>query len=122
MQTYLYVNAFLYALFAVLCTVNATGTAKGLGYVQLSQGGRSEYLVIYGGLQLGLAVLFWLLARDAQFHRLGILIALGIYIPIVLYRAVTVVKFWPVPALTAGTGALELALLIAAAWFYFQQG
>jgi hypothetical protein len=122
MQTYLYVNAFLYGLFAVWCTVKATGTAHSLGYLQLSNGGRSEYLVIYGGLQAGLAILFWLLAREPHYHRLGVMVALGLYVPIVLYRAITTVKHWPVSGLTLGTGALELLLLFAAAWLYLAQG
>ena len=83
---YLYINAALYLLFAVWCTVASDSTSTNLGYRVLSAGGRSEYLVIYGGLQLGLAVMFWLLARDSQYQRLGILISAAIYVPIVLYR------------------------------------
>jgi hypothetical protein len=116
MAAYLYVNAFLYALFAVWCTVSATSTAMNLGYASLTNSGRSEYLVIYGGLQWGLAVMFFLVARDSSFHKLGILISIGLYAPIVAYRALTIWKFGPVSTLTLATGALELALLIAAVW------
>jgi hypothetical protein len=116
---YLYLNAALYLLFAVWCTVAPSGTARNLGYLSLSNGGHSEYLVIYGGLQLGLAALFWLLARNPGTLRLGLLISISLYAPIVLYRAITVLRFWPVSAVTAGTGVLELTLLVTAlALFY----
>jgi hypothetical protein len=116
MKVYLLANAALYALFALWCTLRATNTATNLGYVGLNNSGHSEYLVIYGGLQAGLAVMFFLLARDVAFHKLGIAISIGVYAPIVLYRLVTILKFSPVSPLTLYTGALELGLLIAAVW------
>jgi hypothetical protein len=111
---YFYFNAALYLLFAVWCTIAPASTAKHIGYTSLSSGGHSEYLVIYGGLQLGLAALFWLLARNPATFRLGVLISIGLYAPIVTYRLITVVRFWPVAPLTWGTGLLELSLLLAA--------
>ena len=115
---YLYLNAFLYLVFAIWCTAATSSTAFDLGYLSLSDGGRSEYLVIYGGLQLGLAIVFYLLARSLATARLGVMIALAIYAPIVIYRAVTVFGNWPVAGVTLGTACLELAMLIAAAWLY----
>lgn len=119
MQIYLYANAALYLVFALWCTVAASTTAPNLGYIGLSNGGRSEYLVVYGGLQLGLAVIFWLLARDAAYWRLGVLIGIALYAPLVLYRIPTVAKYWPVGGLTLGTGVLEASMLIVALWLYF---
>jgi len=62
MSIYLYANAKLYPLFANRCTLTPYSTAGNLGYIALSNAGRSEHLVIYGGLQLGLAIAFlcWL--------------------------------------------------------------
>lgn len=111
---YLYLNAVLYAVFALWCTVAADRTAHGLGYSALTQGGRSEYLVVYGGLQAGLAIVFFALARDPSRHRLGMWIALAIYGPIVAYRLATLVRFWPVGSTTLATAVLECVLLAAA--------
>jgi hypothetical protein len=116
MKIYLYINAALYAVFAAWCTLKPANTAANLGYVGLNNSGRSEYLVIYGGLQLGLAVMFFLVARDAAFHKLGVWVSIGLYGPIVLYRLITVSRFSPVSSLTLATGALELCLLVAAVW------
>jgi hypothetical protein len=114
MKIYLYLNAALYLGFAVWCTVASRTTSASLGYVGLSAGGRSEYLAIYGGLQLGLAAMFYLCARDQAFLKLGMMIAVGLYAPIVVYRAITVARFWPVSTLTVMTGVLEAVLLISA--------
>lgn len=114
MKSYLYFNAVLYVLFAAWCTVAPGSTSNSIGFLNQSIGGQSEYLVVYGGLQLGLAIAFWLLARDAAYWKIGMLLSIALYAPIVVYRLITVARFWPVPALTLATGGLEIALLIGA--------
>lgn len=115
MKTYLWFNAVLYAVFAAWCTLSPWRTATNIGYLSLSQGGRSEYLVVYGGLQLGLAAIFLLLARgDPGLVRFGVLASACLYAPIVAYRIVTVARFWPVGPTTLAVGTLEFLLLVAA--------
>ena len=108
---YLYANAALYLLFAIVCTLKYTDTAQSLGYTQLANAGRSEYLVIYGGLQAGLAVFFALAARDPSWRSAGLALALSLYVPIVLYRWITIARFAP-GGLTMGVAALETVLLV----------
>ena len=73
MSIYLYVNAMPYLLSALCCTLapastaSTASTASNLGSVALFNGGRSQYLVIYGGLQLGLAIIFLMLAGNAVY-------------------------------------------------------
>jgi hypothetical protein len=115
MSLYLWINSVLYLLFALWCTASPWKTSANIGFTALSAGGRSEYLVIYGGLQLGLAAIFALLARgDISLQRFGITLSLCLYVPIVVYRLVTVARFWPVPGLTLIVGALEVTLLLVA--------
>ena len=116
---YLYLNAILYLLFAIWCTAATTTTSTDIGYLSLSNGGRSEYLVIYGGLQVGIAIMFYLLARNPAYVRLGVTIALALYTPTAIYRAVTIIGNWPVGGITLASAGLEIGLLLAAAWLYF---
>lgn len=118
---YLYVNAALYLLFAVWCTFGMSSTASAMGFTALSNGGRSEYLTIYGGLQVGLAIAFWLLARNPSWHGPGILFAISLYAPIVLFRLVSMARFWPVDAVTLWTAALEVLLLGVGLWLHFSR-
>lgn len=115
---YLYGNAALYVVFAAWCTIARRSTSQGLGYEALSNSGHSEYLVVYGGLQLGLALFFGYVASQSGLHRAGLIFALALYAPIVLYRVVTVFSFWPVRGMTLGVAALEVALLLAAIALY----
>lgn len=109
---FLYLNAVLYAVFAAWCTFKPGSTAASMGYARLEPSGRSEYLVVYGGLQLGLAAVFAYCARTGEL-RVGLLLALALYVPIVAYRLVTVARFRPVGATTRWVAGLEAALLAA---------
>jgi len=112
MAAYLYLNAFLYLLFAVWITLSPWSVARNIGFEALSASGRSEFLVVYGGMELGLAAFFALTAFHAEYRRLGLLFGLCLYAPIVLYRVVTVVRYGPVSTTTLSVAALELVLLV----------
>jgi hypothetical protein len=118
-KPYLLLNAALYGGLALWCTLKHEQTARASGFATLDNSGHSEYLVIYGGLQLGLAGFFAYMGLHEEHHRLGLLFSVLLYAPIVLYRAITVARYWPVSGLTLGIGALETALLVAGALLYF---
>jgi len=116
---YLYVNAVLYAVFALWCTFGHERTAQSLGYLTRNNAGRSEYLTVYGGLQWGLAILFATLATHRAPETLALAISIGIYAPIVLYRLASLFRYAPVGGLTKSVAALETALLVAAVALWF---
>jgi len=111
---YLWLNAALYLIFAAWMTLLPERTARAVGYLTLSASGHSEFLVVYGGLQLGLAAFFAWCAWNGTMQRAGVVFALCLYAPIVLYRVITVAHFWPVERTTMIVGTLELILLLAA--------
>lgn len=117
---YLWLNSALYVLFALWCTFKPESTSQSLGYLQLSNSGRSEYLVIYGGLQVGLALFFALCAHRPGWREAGIAFAALLYAPIVAYRCWTVVQHHPVASLTIATGVLEAALLAGAVFLWLR--
>lgn len=110
---YLWVNAVLYALLALWCTLMPTRTSQSIGFVELSNSGQSEYAVIYGGMQFGFAFLFAWAALSGN-HRFGLVFSLAIYVPILLFRIISVTRFWPVSTTTLATGALEIVLTACA--------
>lgn len=117
---YLWINAVLYALLALWCTLMPGQTSQSIGFIQLSSSGQSEYAVIYGGMQFGFAFLFAWTALSGN-HRFGLIFALAIYVPIMLFRIVSVARYWPVSTTTLGTGTLELLLTSAAILLWFNQ-
>jgi hypothetical protein len=111
MAAYLWVNSALYLLFAVWVTLSPWRTAANIGFEKLSASGKSEYLVVYGGMELGFAVFFAITAMSEQYRRIGLIFGLCLYAPIVLYRMITVPMFWPVASTTLVVAVLELGLL-----------
>ena len=118
---YLWVNAAIYGIFAILCTVKASATSKSIGFLSLSNGGMAEYVTVYGGMELGLGLIFAWLAWQPALHRTGIVLALALYAPLVIFRWISVARYWPVQGLTLGTGALETTLLVLAVALWLVQ-
>ena len=112
MAVYLWLNSALYLLFAIWVTLSPWRTAANIGFEKLSAAGRSEYLVVYGGMELGFALFFAITALSDQYRRIGLIFALCLYVPIVLYRVITVPLFWPVASTTLVVAGLELVLLV----------
>lgn len=119
MALFLWLNAALYAVFSAWCALRWSSTSAALGYVQLNGSGRSEYMAVYGGLQLGLAIGFALFALHAQHQRLGVLFALVLYASIVPFRWASVAWMGPVERLTLAVGALETGMLLWAAGLWW---
>jgi hypothetical protein len=117
---YLWASAVIHAGFAAWCTFDPERTSRAAGYVSLDAAGRSEYVVVYGGLQAGLALCFaWLAAQGLP--RLGLQFALALTTPIVLFRLVTLWRNWPVGSTTVALAGLELVLLLAAVALWIWQ-
>jgi hypothetical protein len=121
-KTYLIINAVLYALFVLWCTFGKAHTARASGYETLSRDGWVEYLVIYGGLQLGLAAFYAYTAFNPQYHRIALMFSLFIYSTIVIYRLGAMMVYWPVGKVTMAVAALEVALLIGAIVVFIKSG
>lgn len=119
---YFYANAALYLIFAVWMTLSPWKTAASVGYEALAANGRSEFLVIYGGLQLGLAAFFALVAATPAYHRIELLFSLCLYAPIVAYRLITLLKFEVKTGSTLAVAALEVVLLLVAIILYLKKG
>ena len=118
-SAYLYLNAVAYLLLAGWCTLAPARTAAAVGYASLTRSGQTEYLTIYGGLQLGLAFLFAWFAWTQQ-TRTGLVLAIALYLPIVLYRSVALLRWWPVETTTLALAVTEWLMLAAAVWLWWQ--
>lgn len=116
---YLWANALLYAVFAALCTLKLSTTSQSMGFLSLDSGGRSEFLTVYGGMELGLALVFAWMAWRPLLNRTGLTVALLIYGPIVAFRLIGWIRLWPVQRTTLATGLLEIALLVIALALWF---
>lgn len=120
-QIYLWFNAALYAGFALWCTLRHEPAARASGFVLAEPSAHSEYLVVYGGLQAGLALFYAYLAHNHELHRTGVVFSLLMYAPVVLYRMTTIFVHAPVNNVTRAVAVLELALLVGALLLWFRR-
>lgn len=118
---YLWFNAVLYAGFALWCTFAVTKTAAAIGYVGLNNGGRAEYMTVYGGLQLGLALFFAYCAYTPRLQGVGVVFGLCLYVPIVLWRMIGLAQNWPVGNNTLMVAGLEVFMLAWSVWAWYSQ-
>jgi hypothetical protein len=116
---YLWLNAVLYLAFSAWCALRSEATASALGFTAMNAGGRVEYLAVYGGLQLGLGMLFAWCAWSPERHRFGLALALALYGGIVAFRVLGLLRHGPVPTLTQVTAAGEALFLVLALALWF---
>ena len=57
-RIFLAITGLAYLVLALWCLAKPAQTAESVGFTLSRGSGQSEYLVLYGGLQLGLALLF----------------------------------------------------------------
>ncbi len=91
MTIYLWFNAVAYALFAIWCTVAPSATAAGIGYGLPTNSAKSEYITVYGGLEMALAIFFLLGALRDDLRWPAFVFALCLYSSLVVFRLGTLV-------------------------------
>ena len=97
---------------AIWCVANPEGTAKAVGFQLEGGSGKSEYLTVYGGLQLALGLLFlqvWF--RPAKTSAM-VELCLVVHACLVLARGFSLLTVPGIASLTKGLAAGEWAILI----------
>ena len=113
-RVYFWVNAAIYALVGIACMLNPERLARLIGYYTLDNSGSSDFLVVYAGLELGLAAFYGLLALDEGREETGLLFSLCLYAGLVVFRIPSLFLYDPVRWVTHVTAAVECLLLLAA--------
>lgn len=68
---------------------------------------------------MGLALIFLYFALKPELQRTGLLLAIAFYLPLVIHRQVSLLRFSPVEKLTQGVAVLEVVLLVGAVALWF---
>lgn len=122
MRMYLYFNAVIYLLLAAWCVLLPEKTSQSLGFKLLNGSGRSEYFVVYGALQVGLAFFFAYCAAKPEYHQIGLIFSLAMYVPIFSFRLISFYRFSEIGMTTFATAGLELVLTGWAVYLYSRPG
>jgi hypothetical protein len=113
-KAYLILNAVLYAVFAIWCTIAPTKTATFLGLGLPSASGKSEYITVYGGLEFGVAAFFLLTALRPGLQPAGVLFAVCFYSGLIAWRLGTFLVIQGIGRTTFAFAASELVLGVMA--------
>lgn len=89
-QIFLAFNGVLYLALAAWCTVAPHKTASAIGFGIDDPSAKSEYLTVYGGLELGMGLFFLLCAWRSGLVEAGLWFALLSYAALGVYRLTTV--------------------------------
>ncbi len=121
-RIFLAVIGVLYVLLAGYCAVMPAKASKSVGFDLQSGAGQSEFLTIYGGLELALGILFlWPLLRPGEesFPLLACLIVHGC---LVLFRTAGFFLYHGIPPTTYYFAASEWVIFLGAAFVFWRRG
>ena len=107
----------IYALLGIWCTIQARTAAAAVGFELRHDGGLSEFVTVYGGLEVGMGAAMILTSLDPDLRAGGLVFALVVSAALPLFRLPTLLAL-RVPAGTRVLFAIELALavLLLIAW------
>ncbi len=99
-KIYLTVVGLLYAYLAIWCSVSPEETSQKVGFQRIEDTGRSEFLTVYGGLEMGLALAFLLPWVNSQYATAILWCCTLVHGCLVLFRGISLWLYPKVAPLT----------------------
>lgn len=116
---YLALVGLLYVGLGLWCAVAPQKTSAVVGFTLQPGGGQSEFLTVYGGLEVALGLLFlWPLYKqeDLAFPLAACVVVHGC---LVLFRSIGFIAFAGIPSATYTIAAAEWVLFLSSAGLWF---
>ena len=114
-RIFLAIVGVAYIILAAWCSLSPGKTSNAVGFTLQSGSGQSEFLTVYGGLQLALGIAFlWPLYRPTEVD-FPLFLCLLIHASLVAFRTVSFMLYKDIPTTTYALAATEWIILIAAA-------
>ena len=114
-RIFLAVVGLLYLGLAVWCSLAPATTSEKVGFELKPGSGQSEFLVIYGGLELGLALLFLLPLVRPEFLTGSLVACVLIHACLVLFRTISLFLYRDLEPITWKLAIGEWVILALAA-------
>lgn len=105
----------LYLVLTIWCTTKQELTSGKVGLIRQPGQGESEYLTIYGGVQLALALLFFMPVVRPEMTLSMLLTCTVVHGCLVLFRTIAFVQYSDFPRMTYQLAAGEWIILIVSA-------
>ena len=119
---FLALNAVIYLGLGLWCTLDVDGTSRSIGFTFAKTAARSEYVTVYGGLEVGLGLFFAVAAWYEPLRQAGLLFALLTYGCLALFRIGTLIAYSDLGRFPWIMIAIELPMAIGAGWLFARGG
>lgn len=106
----------MYVALGVWCAVQPARTSRAVGLDLHPGAGQSEFLTIYGGLEVGLGVAFLLPLVWSSLERNMLIACLCVHAGIVLFRTIGFALYPGIPKTTVLFAAVEWFILLLCLW------
>lgn len=118
-RSFLAVVGALYWLLAAWCVARPHDTARAVGFTLSPGSGESEYLTVYGGLQVAIGALFLLPLLRSETTASALAACLIVHAALVVFRSLAFVRYAGIGTTTYWLAAGEwLVTLVSAALYY----
>lgn len=114
-RIFLTIVGLAYIVLAVWCSWLPTTTSNAVGFTLQPGSGQSEFLTVYGGLELALGLVFlWPLVRPSE-TAYALFLCLLIHGCLVAFRTTGFILYTGIPTTTYGLAATEWIIFLGAA-------
>lgn len=109
----------LYLALAIWCAADPQTTSNKVGFELKPGSGESEFVTVYGGLELGLFLIFIMPLFWPETKRFALLSCVMMHASLVLFRTLSYFRFADIDAFTHRLAIGEWVILLAslAIWF-----
>jgi len=118
-KAFLALVGILYLALAIWCSADPQTTSNKVGFDLQGGSGESEFVTVYGGLELGLFLIFIMPLLWPDSLRYALLSCLLIHACLVVFRTISYLRFADIDSFTHRLAAGEWVILLAsvAIWF-----
>ena len=120
-KIFLTVVGVAYLGLAAWCAIKPEQTSQALGLRLEPGSGQSEYFTVYGGLQLGLGLLFLWPWLQADWLPYSLVACLVVHASLVLMRSIAFGLYAGIPAMTIGFAASEWVIFLLSLMFWWMR-
>lgn len=99
-RLFLAIVGLVYLLLALWCSVDPASTSRSVGFILQPGSGQSEFLVIYGGLELALGIIFLWPLWQREVTRYALVVCVIVHGCLVLFRTAGFLIFADIASMT----------------------
>ncbi|WP_417385855.1 DUF4345 family protein [Gimesia sp.] len=120
-RIFLSMTGVIYLLLALWCSLDPVSTSRSVGFSLQAGSGQSEFLVVYGGLELALGLIFLWPLWQQEVTRFALVVCVVVHGCLVLFRCISFFVFSGIGSTTYSLAAGEWLIFLISLGFYLVQ-